>query len=58
MLWHAERLVLVSAVAGAVYLGDVSYERGPRGPAAFRRVQRRGESALRVVIWIWLLPSL
>jgi hypothetical protein len=35
------------------YHVDVSYERGPRGPAAFRRVERRGESAMRKpLIWV------
>jgi hypothetical protein len=44
---------LAFAVASAVATGDVSYERGPRGPAAFRRVERRGESAMRKpLIWV------
>jgi hypothetical protein len=44
---------LAFAVASAVATGDVSYERGPRGPAAFRRVERRGESAIRKpLIWV------
>jgi hypothetical protein len=44
---------LAFAVASAVATGDVSYERGPRGPAAFRRVKRRGESAMRKpLIWV------
>lgn len=53
MLWHAESLVLVPTVAGAVATGNVSYERGPRGPAGFRRVERRGGSAMRkLLIWV------
>jgi hypothetical protein len=41
---------LAFPVASAVATGDVSYERGPRGPAAFRRVKRRGESAMRMLL--------
>jgi hypothetical protein len=44
---------LASAVTNAVATGDVSYGRGPRGPAAFRRVEQRGESAMRkLLIWV------